>query len=468
MRRVLVIGGGAEGEAVASCIGARGYEPVAAATSALGLRLHREEGSDLVLLLLPLPDAGGRACIGRLLRQDPRAIVIVSGRDDEIRGAPEALEHGAFDYLSHAHEAGDQLLAVIGVALGARKSDAQLRFLRRKDASDTRWETIVGECPAMRAVFATVRQICQRTASGVAPTVLIVGETGTGKGLIAKALHYNGSRRSNAFVDINCAAIAPSLIESELFGHTRGAFTDAKTDRAGLIETADGGTLFLDEVGALPLELQGKLLTVLEEKTVRRVGASQGIPVNVQVIAAQNELQSRVARGAFRPDLYHRLDVLRIALPPLRERGADCLLLGRTFVRSLCLAYGLPEKRLGESALRAIERHSWPGNVRELRNQIERIVTLEEGDEIRAEHFHLGGARVEIERPEERSLEVRLPEGGCPLALLEREVIRQALAMHGGNVSRTARYLAISRYTLIYRIKKHRLGDAVASAPDDE
>jgi two-component system response regulator AtoC len=460
MYGILIIGGDPqESEAVEERLRQRCQYATRLARSAKdGLAMHLEGGADLVLVVLPLPDGLGRDLLVRLRAQDPRGIVVVCGRDDQIQGAPDALEAGAFDYLSSPSDDPDRLLTVMGVSLGARRSDAQLRFLRRKDANGSSWQTIVGDCPQMRKISATVRQICHRTLRGSGPTILICGETGTGKGLIAKAIHYNSSRRSGAFVDINCAAVPPSLIEVELFGHARGAYTDARTDRPGLLETADGGTLFLDEIGALQLELQAKLLNALEEKITRRIGDNKGKPISIQTIAATHEdLEAMVQGNRFRLDLYHRLNVVRIDLPPLRERGEDRVLLVQTFVAAMCQRYGLPVKRLSAEARRAIEAYPWPGNVRELQNQIERIVMLEESEVIEPWHFTLPGSDVMQIQHGPQGLAISLPERSCPLEQLEREVIRQALDKHQGNVSHTARYLGITRHTLIYRIKKHAL-----------
>ncbi len=460
MQTVLVIG--KESQEVCQRLQDRRFLALGVASSPEGLRIHRQEGADLVLVLLPLDDASGAEVIGKLLAQDPRAVVVVCGQDDGIKGAPGAIEAGAFEYLPDPINDHEGLIGVVGLGLGARRSDAQLRFLRRKDAEGASWQTMVGQSPAMREVFAVVRRICHRTTRSAAPAILITGETGTGKGLLAKAIHYNSIRRSRAFVDINCAALPPGLVEAELFGHTKGAYTDARSSRAGLFETADGGSIFLDEIGAIPPDLQVKLLTAIEDKTMRRLGATEDIRVDVQMIAATNrDLASMVEHGSFRADLYHRLAGLAIEIPPLRAREDDRLLLAEEFIRAACREYGVEEKQLGQDARRAILSYPWPGNVRELRNIIERIVLLEEGKIIHTAHLRLqaGQKVVDITSDgDEDSLIVSLPEGGFSLEALECEVIRKALERNKGNVSHTARYLDISRHTLIYRMKKHGLG----------
>jgi two-component system response regulator AtoC len=463
---ILVIGGDeAALEVIRKGCAQRGHIARIARTGKEGLQIHRDEGAELVIVQLPVPDIDGATLLKQMRGQDPRVTLIAAGRDATVQGAPDALQLGAVEYMPEPARDPHELLSIIGVALGARKTDAQLRYLRKKDASDAEWQTIVGQCASMRKVFTTVRQVCQRTAVGGTPIILITGETGTGKGMIAKAIHYNSARRSRAYVDVNCAAIPATLLESEIFGHERGAFTDARAARAGLFETADGGTLFLDEIGTLPLDLQAKLLTVIEEKRVRRIGG--GIPkkVDVQVIAATNrDLVAMVRAGQFREDLFHRINVVAILLPPLRERGDDKVLLAGAFLRSMCLEYGLPERKLSDESRAAIMRYSWPGNVRELRNALERIIMLEEEDVVRPEHFTFAAPKpaarggVEVVN-EDGTLRVSLPEQGFSLEALEREVLRQALERSGGNVSSAARYLSISRQTLIYRMKKFQLGD---------
>jgi DNA-binding NtrC family response regulator len=306
----------------------------------------------------------------------------------------------------------------------------------------------------MRSVVETVRRVCERTSRGAAPTILIRGETGCGKGLLAKCIHYNGVRRNHAFVEINCAAIPGALLEAELFGHERGAFTDAKTSRAGLFETAHMGTLFLDEIGSLPFDLQAKLLVAIEEKRVRRLGGRDNIHLDLQIIAATHrDLKSDVAGGTFRADLYHRLNVISVVLPPLRRRGQDKIDLAHMFIESMCREYGIPVPTLDQGAESYILEYGWPGNVRELKNQIERILLLGNGESISRNHFHPGstppssGAAPSIPMPDE----------GMGLEEVEREFIRRALERFSGNVSQAARYLKISRQTLIYRIKKHHL-----------
>lgn len=460
MAHILIIGGDGDApRAVESFVSRRGHTPTLVRRASEGLTKHRDDGADVVVLCLPLVDGSGDVVLGQLLAQDRRALVVVTGRDDTIGGAADALAGRAVEYIADPAGDTDALQTAIGLSLGARQSDVQLRYLRKKDAAGADWETITGEGAKMRRVFATVRQICHRTAGGNAPTILVTGETGTGKGLIAKAIHYNSARRGRAFVDVNCAAIPAPLIEAELFGHERGAFTDAASARPGLFETADGGTLLLDEIGALHIDLQSRLLTAIEEKTIRRLGSQHTIDVDVQIIAATHrDLEAMVAVREFREDLYHRLNVVCIELPPLRDRGGDKLLLAESFIRTMCQGYGLPIKQLSPAARQAIDDYRWPGNVRELRNQIERIILLEPAEVIDVHHFQFGeGAKTVSIRNDGARLDISLPDEGVSLDDLERAVIDRALEKCAGNVSKAARFLGVSRQTLIYRLKKHGL-----------
>ncbi len=445
--------------AVAAGIRARGYECHVADSAAAATEALLSVRPALILLVLPFADAGAKELLQGFQQFDPAVTLVVTGTDAEVSSAADAFDLGADEYLEQATP--EAFLAAVGTMLGARRGDAQLRYLRQKDAPRLGWSGLVGDSPAMQSVVSMLRQVCRRTSNGGAPTMLLSGETGTGKGFFAKCIHYNGARRNRAFVEVNCAALPPSLMEAELFGNERGAFTDAKTARMGLFEAASGGTLFLDEIGAVPLDLQAKLLTAIEEKQVRRIGGRQSSKIDVQIIAATHEnIEARAKAGLFRSDLFHRLNVVAVALPPLRERAGDAVLMAESFVTSICSEYGMPPRQLTESARDWIRRYSWPGNVRELRNRIERIVLLENDDELRAEHFGpapvpvSGSVRISIPPA---GLRVSLPSEGVPLEELERAVIREALVQCEGNVSRAARFLHISRQTLIYRIKKYDL-----------
>jgi DNA-binding NtrC family response regulator len=446
---------------VQTTLSRRGHPPLVAGSLDDGIAALTDAGARLVVLVLPLDGATGRDAIARIKEAARGVPFIVVGVDATVPGCNDAFDLGAYEHVADGLGDPSDLLATVGHALGSRRGDRHLQYLRSKEAPDGGWQSVVGQSPAIQRVLHTLRQVSTR---GGTPTILITGETGTGKGFVAKCAHYNGVRRNRAFVEVNCAALPPSLMESELFGHERGSFTDAKTSRAGLFETADGGTLFLDEIGTLPLDLQAKLLKAIEEKKVRRIGSRSEVQIDVQIIAATHgDLKRRVKEGSFREDLFHRLDVVAVDMPSLRERGTDILLLAEAFLRQLCHQYGMPPRTIAEDARRWLLAYSWPGNIRELRNQIERIVLLENDDVVRAEQLGssedvAAGVVVTCTAGETPEVRVSLPPTGVPLATIEREIMREALALCAGNVSQAARYLSISRQTLMYRMNKHNLG----------
>jgi len=436
---------------------ARGYETVVMTSGGECIDRFRTSGTDAIVACLPLRDMTGRGLLRELRAADDNVNVIVTGTDDEIISPVDAFEHGAFEYIADPLDRHQDLLAALGLALGSRRGDLELRYLKERQASEAE-NHIVARCAQMQTVMRVVKQVCARTANAsAAPTILITGETGTGKGMLAKYIHYHGGRRTRPFVVVNCAAIPPQLLEAEVFGHERGAFTDARTRKLGLMETAHGGTLFLDEIGALPLAAQAKLLTAIEEKQIRRVGGVESIHVDTQILAATHaDLRSLSATGAFRADLYHRLNVVSVKLPPLRERGRDAVHIAEQIIRQTCQSYGLPPRHLSDAAQAHIQGYEWPGNIREMRNVIERIVLLHDAEVVEESHFD--SVRSIKPPPESDRFAVYLPEGGVSLWDVEKEVITQALDMCEGNVSKAARYLQITRQTLIYRMKKHGLG----------
>lgn len=438
----------------------RGHELLLAGTAAECSRLLQSDGADLVVMCLPIPRAHGADLLDAVVRLDRAMHVVVCGTDATIRDSGDAFGRGAFEYVGDALAEPNELLAAVGVALGSRRGDVQLRYMRRKEAARASWDRVVGNSTPMQEVLRLAQLLCARTSMGAAPTVLITGETGTGKGLLAQCIHYNGGRRTRPFVDVNCAAIPPQLLESELFGHERGAFTNAFAARPGLFETADRGTLFLDEIGTMPMPLQVKVLNAIEEKRVRRVGARQSVEIDVQVIAATHvDLRDAARRGAFREDLFHRLNVVAIRIPPLRQRGEDKIALAEEFIAQRCAEYGLPLRQLTPAARSYLMEYAWPGNVRELKNVIERVLVLNTDEVIDVEHLD---ARPSSPPPSRRSFHLSLPPEGVPLDEIERQAIRAALARAAGNVSRAARLLEISRQTLVYRMRKHGI---LAEAP---
>jgi two-component system response regulator AtoC len=398
---------------------------------------------------------GGLALLAEIQRTHPELMVIVMSAYGSHDAAVEAMKAGAYDYLSKPFRP-DEVVLVLRKAEERERLTRENRRLRRELASGFGLEHLVGPSDAMQAVLRQVRKLApQRT------TVLITGESGTGKELVARALHDLSPRAACPFVAVNCGAIPAELIESELFGHVRGAFTDAVRNKKGLAAEADGGTLFLDEVGELPLATQVKLLRFLQEEEVRPVGDTRSVRVDVRVVAATaRDLGKAVQAGQFREDLYYRLDVVGIRLPPLRERPEDVEPLARHFlVRLGGLRPDLPRLELSDGARDALAGWRWPGNVRELRHALERAVVLAEGELIREEDLPdavRAGARPSPQPPP--------PDGDLSVKRatrdLEERLIRAALERTGGNRTRAAQLLDLSYRALLYKIKEYGLGDA--------
>jgi len=382
------------------------------------------------------------------------AQMVAVGAAPSHRIAARAVASGAADYFALPEDR-DALREMLAAAVQRRRAGLQRASFAQLEAQAHAFREIVGESPALRAVLNRAARVLPHAGA----TVLIAGETGTGKELVARALHYGGPRAAAPFVEINCAALPPQLLESELFGHERGAFTDARTAKPGLFEVAEGGTLFLDEVHHLAPYVQSKLLRALEEKSVRRLGATASHRVNVRIIAATNaNLVAEVRAGRFREDLYYRLNVVTLTIPPLRERGDDAIRLAEFFLRKFSAQYGLPEPALAPDVRHWLQIHAWPGNVRELRNTIERALLLSSPGSL---------ALGEVAHEEALS---PTAEGPLPfpatLAAIQRAAARAMLDVAGGNRSQAARRLGISRSRL------HRLlsdeGDAPQRGGDDE
>ena len=326
-----------------------------------------------------------------------------------------------------------------------------------KQAADIGFQAIVGRSPALLKAI----KFSMRVANRRGTTVLIVGETGTGKGLFARGIHYAGPDAQEPFVTVNCAAIPANLLESELFGHERGAFTDARARKRGLLELAGPGTLFLDEVSELPLNLQPKLLRALEERLFRRIGGTEEIEARCRVIAASNDsFEDALSEGRFREDLFYRLNVLRINIPPLRERGDDQLIMARYFMEQISHEMGIAPKAFSADANLILKLHNWPGNIREMKNVIQRAIVLSDGPEIDTAHlsiFERDGGDEPIREHSRQS--IRIPDVGMTLAEVEAEALRITLRLTGGNRSAAARILAISRPTIHRKIRDYGLED---------
>jgi len=444
-----------------------GYEAESAEDTDTALEMLERLRPDVVVADVRLPGASGSGMelLRRIREFDPATQVIMMTAYGTIEGAVEAVKLGAFDYLTKPID----LEALRMLADRARESvllRQELSYYRQRAARDVPFSDIVGESPVMRRVMDQARQIATLEET---PPVLITGETGTGKGLVARTIHASGSRASKPFIEINCTALPATLMEAELFGYERGAFTDAKSSKIGLYEAAQGGFLFLDEVGDIELALQGKLLRAIEERTVRRVGGLRDRKIDVRILAATNrDLEHEAQRGTFRKDLYFRLAVILLRLPPLRERGQDILLLADRFLAQFSAKYGRTIRHIDPAARELLLAYPWPGNVRELSHVIERGVLWSRGPALAAEHLSLTSSspapdwRGEGVR-EEGASETRAPStaGATPLAesdldlpQWERSMIERALREAGGNQTRAAQRLGISRDTLRYRLKK--------------
>ncbi len=426
------------------------YEVIEAADGQSGLEAFTSHMPDLVLLDLQLPDQTGVDVLRQIREIDPHAVVIMVTAHGGVQEAVAAFKLGVFDYLAKPLDF-DALGVTLRFGLEARHLRAEVERLRAVDRepADT---TIVGDSPAIADSVKMLRKLATSGAS----TVLLTGESGTGKDLVAKALHYQSPRSERPFFAVNCSAIPETLMESELFGHEKGAFTDARFLKKGVFELADGGTLYLDEVGELKQSLQPKLLRVLETLTFRRVGGSRDVTVDVRVVAATNrDLDAAVRQGEFRQDLLYRLRVIEMTLPPLRERREDIPALAHHFLRQFTLKFRKPAMTVSHAAMDAMMKYDWPGNVRELKNAIERAVILGEGPELRTTYLPSQLAREPAAAPDgESSGEFTLPEGGVALERVEESLVRQAMDQAGGNQTRAAQLLEISRDALRYKLKK--------------
>jgi two-component system response regulator AtoC len=429
----------------------QGFDVQCAGSAEEGLERLASFRPDAVVLDFNLPGIDGLQMLARLRALEPGLAVIMITGHGSVELAVDAMKAGALDFLTKPVPLA-RLRLLLERAAGAARRDSALDYYRRRDADGAALDALQGESPGMLRLKAMLRQLLEaeaRLADGLAPAVLVRGETGTGKELVARALHFSGPRRARPFVELNCAALPAQLLESELFGHERGAFTDARERKLGLVETAEGGTLFLDEIGDMDPALQAKLLKLLEERTVRRLGSVREQAVDVRIVAATHRpLDQLVREGRFRADLYFRLRVVQLELPPLRERGDDVLLLARSFLALHAQRYRRPVPELTAAAEQLLRRHAWPGNVRELRNLLEQAVLLGHGPTL---------DRADLAPWSDAAPADPVPTAAATLPALERQALVQALERCGGNVSQAARELGISRDTLRYRIDKHGL-----------
>jgi len=439
-----------------------GYEVQTASDGTEALRRAIEWHPDVILTDLVMPNMDGLWLLRALRAELPDCpVVLLTGRGT-VQTAVQAIKEGAYDFIEKPLEI-SRLRVVLDRALEKKETMREVQLLRRRLAALAPGTDMIGSGPAMQRVFELVKKVAPANAS-----VVIAGESGTGKEVVARAIHSLSQRKDKPFVALNCGAIPPTLIESELFGYERGAFTGADQRRLGNFELAHGGTLFLDEVGELPIEMQGKFLRVLEERKVRRLGGKSEVEVDVRVLCATNrDLKEEIKRGRFREDLYFRLHVFTIQLPALKERREDVPLLVQHFIEKFNGETGKHVQGMTPGAMNVLQGYAWPGNIRELRNTVERAMILTDGDVIDEEHLP---PDMRPTRPEAAVLRVPL---GIQLREVEKEYILSSLQKNGGNKARTAEILGISEKTLYNKLNRYaaiardRVGDGGAAEVEE-
>jgi DNA-binding NtrC family response regulator len=428
------------------------YDSIQAASVAEAIRVFQEEEPGVALLDIDLPDGSGLDVLTEIKRQQPDAIAIMVTANVDVKNTISALRGGAHDFIGKPIRL-EELRVTLRNALETRSLRREIKQVRRERSQQFSFDQIIGDSAAMEKA----KELARRVAQSDIASVLLQGESGTGKDLFARAVHYASARAEAPYVAINCAALPANLIESELFGYEKGAFTDAKTRKEGLFEQAQGGTLFLDEIGEMDISLQAKLLRVLEENTFRRVGGLKDLPLDVRIITASNRnLKRESEAGNFRLDLYYRLSVIQIDIPPLRERGDDVLVLAQHYIEKA------NQKRRGQKlrgllpeTTKIFKTYNWLGNVRELRNVIERASILEDGEFITTEFLPADlTASTGRQASASNGTNFVLPTEGIALDEVELQLARQAMERTGGNLTQAAKLLHISRDQLRYKLKK--------------
>jgi two-component system response regulator PilR (NtrC family) len=436
-------------ELLAILLRKEGYEVVTAENGANALKAVQREIFDLVITDLRMPQFDGMALLKSVKEVSPDTIVIIITAFGTTEGAERARNLGAYDYIGKPFN-NDEIKLVIHNALEKRHLRKENLLLKREIESRAGFEYFIGKSEPMQRIFSLIRQVADTKS-----TVLITGESGTGKELVARALHTHSARKNNPFVTVNCGALPETLLESELFGYMKGAFTGAVSNKQGLFEAANGGTIFLDEISATTPALQIKLLRVIQEREFKRVGGTADIKVDVRVLAASNsDLQQEVSKGSFREDLYYRLNVIPIHVPPLRERMDDIPLLINFFLKNI--SSGREPKKIAPEAMNRLLNYRWPGNVRELENAIERLNILASGDTIRIEHIP-DSISVSQQYPDLMPLDI--PDSGVNLELLlqnaEKTLLFKALDKSGGVKTEAARLLGLSFRSFRHRLQKY-------------
>ncbi len=426
-----------------------GYQVDVAEDGREALARIEKEQYDLILLDIRLPDISGIEVLQKVRQRVPHLTVVMMTAYGDIETAVKAMKAGAFDFITKPFNLGEIRMRVER-SLETLRLKEEVSYLRRFQREQLGVDRFIGRSKEMRELFDLIEKLAKTES-----TVLILGESGTGKDLAARYIHFHSRRSAHPFMDINCAALPEGLLESELMGHEKGAFTDAKAAKKGLFEQANGGTVFLDEIGDMPLSIQGKVLKLIETKRFRRLGGLKDIEADVRILAATNKnMEALMKDGRVREDLYYRLKVMSVSIPRLRERKGDIPRLVNYFLRQFSREH--PERRKGfpRETLDCLLKYDWPGNVRELRNVVERALILSGEGEILP--MHLPPEVVEV-RGDRKRIELRdweIPEEGIPLEEVEREVIKKALAMTEGNLSKASRILFVTRDTLRYRIKR--------------
>jgi DNA-binding NtrC family response regulator len=431
---------------------ADGYDVLEADTGKAALE-KLADGVDLVLLDYRLPDTDGVSVLRKIKEFDQDVLVILLTAYASVDTAVEAMKQGAYHFANKPFNL-DEVAATVDRALETTRLRREVRQYRTDAAKPYGLHRLVGESPVIKAL----RTLVARVASSPASTVLLTGESGTGKDLMAKIIHYASDRSNRPFMNITCSALPDQLLESELFGHERGAFTDARSQKRGLLEMADGGTVFLDEIGEMSTALQSKLLRFLEEKSFKRVGGAHDIRVDVRVVAATNrDLEEEVATHKFRADLFFRLNVLPIEMPPLRARTEDIPLLAEYFIDGFNTEFRKRVRGATPAAHALLQNYGWPGNVRELRNVIERAMLLSDGERLEASDFSMAKGAVSA------GDDFELPAAGVDLEQLERSLVIQALKRSGGNQTKAGTFLGLNRDQVRYRIEKFGLAASAAA-----
>ena len=426
-----------------------GYSAIAADSAEQAYRMLESQTFDAVLLDLRLPGAGGLDALRRIKERRPEAVVIVVTGYGTVQSAVQAMKNGAYDYVTKPFSL-DELKMLLERVASHLKLKSENRLLREKVKSKQGFGGIVGRAPEMEKLY----RIIAKAAHSIHP-VLILGESGTGKEMVARSIHYSGPFRDKPFIPVDCGSLVPTLIESELFGYVKGAFTGANQSKDGLLAMAEGGTVFLDEVGELPVDLQAKMLRAIQEKEIRPVGSTRRVPINVRVLAATNrDLEHAVTQGEFRRDLYFRLNVLSLRIPALRERRQDIPLLIAFFLERMARASG-QEKMLSDEALKAMLAYDWPGNVRELENCLERAYAFTSGPLIHTTDLPREVANLPLPEMADSSVGAN---GHCkiiPMAELERKTILSAITELNGDKLQAARLLGIGKTTLYRKLKDY-------------